>query len=453
MVWIARYRFYHDRWAYARTKEAPTWWLDHPVSIHDHDLATFPRWREPTRIPTIAWASWITWTESRSTSDSPLDPPPSIDHTSDTDDSDDNYTAFHHSFYSSAIQPLPHSPASPRVMDLPRQPAFTAAYRLAYSPFTSWLTDSLHPYPDNLSLPLPSSRPFIFTIPNTDPPITISGSLPLYTHDRDPVIYCTIALAFDHAIAHALPPHISSLPDSSLAFLWDKYVLAQDDLQTSFRATYALLTTPTRYITPTALPSFHDIRAAFISSRWSDGATLNLGDCLRDTLRNPPRISRHSPIDLFSARYYTLAAFAHVLPGHFEQDLSHHALVTAFINAFPGHFRNAFSLAHPQPRFDIPLSDITRFFCSYETTIPSHYNPRPRLFQPHTDARVIDHVSLRHLIQALSDQPRPLLDSFTGSYSALIHPVTRLITSGPPTPQPHPAHDSDDDSLFDSPSS
>ncbi len=35
LVWIARYRFYHNRWAYARTKEAPTWWLDHPITDYE----------------------------------------------------------------------------------------------------------------------------------------------------------------------------------------------------------------------------------------------------------------------------------------------------------------------------------------------------------------------------------------------------------------------------------
>ncbi len=150
-----------------------------------------------------------------STFDTPLDSPTSNDHPSNnlSDDSDDDYTTFHYSFYSSATQSIPYSPDSPRVMDLPCQPAFTATYRLATSP-TRWLIDSRHPSLDELSLPLPSSSPFVFTIPNTNPPVTISGALPLYNHDHNPITSCGIALAFDHAIAHALPPHLSPLSDA-----------------------------------------------------------------------------------------------------------------------------------------------------------------------------------------------------------------------------------------------
>ncbi len=65
-VWIAQYGFYHKGWEYARAKDAPTWWLDYTTNLLEDDWGTkLPIWYKPPQIPTIAWATWITWTESR----------------------------------------------------------------------------------------------------------------------------------------------------------------------------------------------------------------------------------------------------------------------------------------------------------------------------------------------------------------------------------------------------
>ncbi len=63
-----------------------------------------------------------------------------MSHPPPLDNSLDDSTNLHHTFYSSDTYSLPSHPLSPCIQDLPIQSAFTAAYRCSGSPFTDWLT-------------------------------------------------------------------------------------------------------------------------------------------------------------------------------------------------------------------------------------------------------------------------------------------------------------------------
>ena len=74
-----------------------------------------------------------------------------------------------------------------------------------------------------------------------------------------------------------------------------------------------------------------------------------------------------------------------------------------------------------------------------------------QLTQPPSTTRVIYNFSLCHLIRDIPNLPWLAINSFTGSYRALVHPITRNITGALPLPPTKATRDSDKDSLFDTP--
>ncbi len=117
-----------------------------------------------------------------------------------------------HTFYSSNTNFLPDPPLSPRVQDVPIQLAFIAANPLSHSPFAKWLTCYCSLSTKDLAVPLPKTTWFTFTIPASDPPHTLSGTLPWLGTAQEPIDVCLTALAFNHDINSIHPPPPSTRP-------------------------------------------------------------------------------------------------------------------------------------------------------------------------------------------------------------------------------------------------
>lgn len=423
-VWMAQYEYYSQRWAYARAKQAPTWWLDFSVNSVDDRWNQFPTYQEPVTIPTIAWTAWIAWSESRNPLSSRLSP--------QSNNTPVNPDTLEHAFLSHMEQPTPNPPSMPNNHVLPVQPAFTAAYQLLGCPFADWLTTHRH---ENISTQRPDTTPFTFTIPDTNPPFTLSGDLPTIGFATSSDFICRVAIAFNDAISCIYPSHLPPIPTNCLAYLWEKYVLLDPKAHAAFRAAYAFMTSPQRFTPPphsSQPPSFLDIRAAFISLYWSDGSVLNIRDCLRSTLCAPPTLPRYLEIETYGHRYHLISTFSRILPGYFEPDLSPHDLATAFINAFPGHFCNALSTLQPHPRPDMSIHDLATFFINHKAS-SNPLSPSLTMHDPPSSTPQL--IQASSFTRALTAQPWIDIDSFTGSFCDL----ARSITDPP---------DSDNDSLF-----
>ncbi len=62
-TYCTRVSYYNDRWSYARDRDAATPWLDHDVRTNRTQPPELDNGVDPTMVPTIDWAAWISWTE------------------------------------------------------------------------------------------------------------------------------------------------------------------------------------------------------------------------------------------------------------------------------------------------------------------------------------------------------------------------------------------------------
>lgn len=160
----------------------------------------------------------------------------------------------------------------------------------------------------------------------------------------------------------------------------------------------------------TQQPLFCDVHSAFTFFCWSNSTISNAGDCFYASLWNLP----HQVVLYLLPHHTSPPAIATI-----------HRVFTinkAFINNFQGHFHATLSISSLWQFPNTTITDLSHFFHSYKSTLPSHLKPASPIALPHASPWPVMHDNIHQLIENPFNLHWVLAHSYEGSLWEHVQP-------------------------------